>query len=315
MKRLGFALWIVVVLVAMVAILEVGLRFAMGFGNPVLYDNTYAYGYRPLPNQEVRRTAGKRIRINNLGLRARRDWPAGHDTTSLRLLVLGSSVAYGGSYIDDSETFAERSGERLASILGRTVQTGNAAVNGWGPLNIKGLVQRLGFFGADVAVVVAGESDLERGMSTIGEVPYWNHKPSSAMEEVASSWWAYKLSVRRYLRKEAFLSPAEIDSYHVATIHVYLDIARRARESHARVLMVWHPSRSAVAGKENEAHRELFLESCRREGHATLDMTPILRQQAEGHDALFVDPNHLSARGHEAYGRALGDTLARLVHG
>ena len=43
-----------------------------------------------------------------------------------------------------------------------------AAVNGWGPPNIQGLVERLGFFGADVVVVVAGEPELERGLIRAG---------------------------------------------------------------------------------------------------------------------------------------------------
>ena len=315
MRHLGFVLLIAVVLAASVAALELGLRFFMGFGNPILYDNTYAWGYRPVPNQDLRRTARKRVRINNIGLRARRDWPAVDDTTLLRLLYFGDSVTYGGSYTDDSETFAERSGERMASVLGRDVLAGNAAVNAWGPLNMKGLVERLGFFGADAVVLVVPQADLDRGMSNIGEMPFWNHKPSSALEEVAASWWAYQLHTRRYLKKEAFVSAAEIDSFRTATIQVYLDIARRAREAHAQVLLVWHPSRAAVAGEEEEPHRERFLEACRHAGYAAIDMTPVLRRENGGAAALFVDQHHMSLRGHEIYGRVLGDSLAHLVGG
>jgi hypothetical protein len=311
MKRLAFIGWTAVVLGALVAALELGLRFFLGLGNPVVYDNAYAYGYRPLPNQEVRRMGGKRVRINNLGLRARRDWPA-DDTTSIRLLYFGSSVTYGGSYIDDSETFAERSGERLARLLGRDVLTGNGAVNGWGASNIEGMVERLGFFGADLVVIVAGEDDLDRGFVQVGGSPFWNRKPSSALDEL-SSFLAYRVGVRRHLKKEAFLSPVEIDSYRVANIAVYVDVARRAREADARVLMVWHPTRAAVAGERDEPHRELFLEGCRRAGYTAVDMTPILRQA--GSEALFMDRAHLSLRAHEVYGLALGDSLARLVRG
>ena len=315
MKHLRFLLVIAVVLAAAVFALELGLRFIVGFGNPIVYDNTFAWGYRPVPNQEVRRAAGKRVRVNNLGLRARRDWPALDDTTRLRLLYLGDSVTWGGTYLDDSETFAERSGERLASVLGRDVLAGNAAVNAWGPLNIKGLTGRLGFMGAKAVVLVVPQDVLDRGMSQIGESPFWNHKPPSALEELLSSWLAYPFGARRYLKKDAFVTAAEVDSFRAATIQVYLEIANRARESDAVVLLVWHPSQSAVAGRKQEPHRERFLEACRRAGYPAVDMTPILRQQSGGGEGLFVDPVHLSSRGHEIYGRVLGDSLARLVRG
>lgn len=112
------------------AALEIGLRLVLGFGAPILYDNPYACGYRPLPNQRVNRTAGREVRINNLGMRARRDWPAARPPGERGILYLGDSVTHGGSFVDDADTFAERGGASLAGRSGRAVRVGNAAVNG-----------------------------------------------------------------------------------------------------------------------------------------------------------------------------------------
>ena len=53
---------------------EYGLQKIMGLGNPVIYQTNPFYGYRPLPNQEVTRFYGAKLKFNNLGLRANEDW-------------------------------------------------------------------------------------------------------------------------------------------------------------------------------------------------------------------------------------------------
>src|SRR5690349_2993827 len=52
----------------MLATVEVALRL-LGLGHPILYDNRTTYGYRPLPDQSVRRLFGARVHVNHLGFR------------------------------------------------------------------------------------------------------------------------------------------------------------------------------------------------------------------------------------------------------
>jgi hypothetical protein len=308
---LARAVWIVMVILGPLAALELGLRYAAGLGQPVLYDNTYAYGYRPLPDQERARGARKRIRINNHGLRATRDWPAAPDTTQVRLLYLGDSVTYGGSWIDDRETFAELSASELARRSGRDVLVGNAGVNGWGPLNILGLVQHDGFWNSDLVVVVAQEVDFERTLSHVAETPFWNRRPSLAIEELLSSHVAYSFGLRRYLPKEHFVSPVEMDSLYVSNLVAFLEVGRRARATGGRVLMAWHPSRAAALGAA-EPNRARFLDAARREGFPVLDLDAPVRNASEP-AKLFMDPLHLSVAGHALYGRAFAEALAALA--
>ncbi|MBI1797656.1 MAG: hypothetical protein HYR74_11485 [Candidatus Eisenbacteria bacterium] len=305
------ALWVIMVLLGPLAALELGLRYAVGLGNPILYDNTYAYGYRPVPNQSVARTARKRIRINDRGLRATRDWPAAKDTSQIRLLYLGDSVTYGGSSIDDRETFAEISAADLTKRIGRDVLVGNAGVNGWGPLNILGLIEHEGFWGSDVVVLVAQEADFERTLSHVAETPFWNHKPSFALEELISTNVAYPFSSRRYLPKERFVAAGERDSLERVNLGVFLDIGRRARAAGAKVLMAWHPSRDAVAG-EDDRHHAAFIAASSAAGFATLDLYPVLRRDPHP-TALYLDPLHLDARGHAIYGATFAESLAALL--
>lgn len=301
----------VTVLGALVA-LELGLRFIFGLGHPVLYDNTYAYGYRPVANQQLARTARKRIRINNLALRATRDWPAVRDTSQLRLLYLGDSVTYGGSNIDDQETFAEISAADLTRRIHRDVLVGNAGVNGWGPQNILGLVRHEGFLASDVVVIVGQEADFERALIHVAETPFWNRRPASALEELLSSHVAYPVGSHRFLPKDRFVSAAEMDSVKRANLDALLEVARLARTSGARVLMVWHPSRDAASGNTDDAYRQAYLNRCGAEGFTTFDGYPLVRREPQP-GQLYMDALHLDVRGHALYGRSLAEALADLV--
>ena len=79
---------------------------SMGFGNPIVYRVDPQVGYYPAPNQTVHRYGGE-IHINAFGMRSRdvtADKPAG----TFRILMLGDSTLYGGSYIEQSQTYATR---------------------------------------------------------------------------------------------------------------------------------------------------------------------------------------------------------------
>src|SRR5690606_34750321 len=109
----------------------------MGLGNPVIYDSSPVYGYRPLPNREYVRFGGSTIKFNNLGLRTNTDWD---ETKANKILFLGDSVTYGGSYIDNNELFSQLTVDLINQSNKSDYMSGNAGVNGWGVENFYGLV-------------------------------------------------------------------------------------------------------------------------------------------------------------------------------
>lgn len=174
MKKLYWFAYVCLLVCAFIWALNYGLVKLYGFGNPIIYDNNPIYGYRPLPNQEVVRKDGKRVKINNLGLRCNQDW----DTiTSNKILILGNSVTYGGSYIDNSELFS-------TLITNDTnLLSGSAGVNAWGVMNLYGLTVIQGFQPADTYITVLIEGDFYRGL-TRSSAYQWKQKPTSAIHEV-----------------------------------------------------------------------------------------------------------------------------------
>lgn len=160
-------------------LLEYAASTLFGLGKTIIYQSHPIYGYRPIPNQMVSRDHGKTsIKINNLGLRAQIDWHAPKPNTT-RVLFLGDSVTYGGSYIDNQDLFSSLTFKDKPHI-----ETANAGVNAWGILNIHGLIKHLDFRPADVYITLVPEGDFYRGLSRIGGQPFWSRSPKLAIEEL-----------------------------------------------------------------------------------------------------------------------------------
>lgn len=282
---------------------EVGLRL-LGFGSPVLYDNRTAWGYRPLPSQRHQRIAQARVSVNALGVRGP-EVSARREPGVERLLFLGDSVTWGGSYVDDRLLFGAVAADEIRARTGTPTEALVAGVNAWGPANLVGLVRATGGFDASIWVVTVLEDDFRREKTRIAETPYFNVAPHLALEE-AVVYGAYTvLGWYRVPRPAGDL--ARLGRRNLLRLAGLADAGRRAG---ARVLLVWHPTEGAVVGNEPEPHREPFLALGPRTGAAVLDLGPTYR---EVRTAVWVDGMHLSVAGHRAAGRAIGETLVGLL--
>ena len=86
------------------AAIEVLLRVLLGFGNPLIYIADAECGYLLAPNQKVRRL-GNRIEINEYSMRSPAIAPSAPPET-LRVLLLGDSVANGGLWTHQTDTIS-----------------------------------------------------------------------------------------------------------------------------------------------------------------------------------------------------------------
>jgi lysophospholipase L1-like esterase len=310
MGRLGRLLLALGALAVALALAEAGLR-AAGLGKPVLYDNRADYGYRPLPGQQLRRLGGARLTVNSLGLRGPEADPR-RPAGTLRVLFLGDSVTWGGSYVDDADLFSSVASARLAARLPAPftrVEALNAGVNAWGPQNIAGLVGEHGAyptgFDSNVWVLTVLEDDLRRERTRIGEVPYFNAPPATAAEELLVLG-AYRL-LGAYKRPKPPADEERLAAENVATLRT---LAAHGRAVGATVLLVWHPARVALEGA-SEPHKAAVATMAAEAAVPLLDLLPAYT--AGGGTALYVDVFHLRTAGHAVAGRAIGDRLADLL--
>jgi GDSL-like Lipase/Acylhydrolase family len=151
---------------------EVLLRVLLGFGNPLIYIPDEGCGYLLAPNQRVCRF-GNQIEINEYSMRtgAIAPLPA---IESLRVLLLGDSVANGGWWTDQTDTISEIIARQLrlqiqnlgmdsqldSKVNYSNVEVLNCSANSWGPRNQLAYMKRFGLFGAKAVVLLLNTDDL-----------------------------------------------------------------------------------------------------------------------------------------------------------
>ncbi len=177
-------------LVGLLILLELGLRLLFGFGNPLVYLADPDIGYLLAPNQKTRRF-GNHIAINQYSMRSPAIAPTPAPAT-LRILLLGDSVANGGWWTDQTEIISEVLQQQLQPNLQGTrwqqVEVLNASANSWGPRNELAYLQRFGSFDAQIVVLLLNTDDLfataPSSLQVGNDINYPEHKPPLALAEV-----------------------------------------------------------------------------------------------------------------------------------
>jgi hypothetical protein len=188
------ALIVVAVVVGVGLLLELGLRWIFGFGNPLIYEADQQMGYLLAPHQITRRF-GNRIAINGYSMRSP-DITASRPSSTLRILLLGDSIANGGWWTDQDDIISELLRQQLQPVATQQgfeqVEVLNASANSWGPRNELAYLQRFGTFDAQVVVVLLNTDDLFATTPTSLQVGrdrnYPNRKPPFALVEVFSRY-------------------------------------------------------------------------------------------------------------------------------
>lgn len=159
MKKKRFVL-LILFLVFVVG--EFVLRFAFGFCDALLYNESDKYEYIAQPNQD-RHRFGAHIYYNSYS--QRNDEP---DSTKVRVLGLGDSVIFGGTWMDQdslaSTLFSEATGTQMLNI----------SAGSWGPDNCAAYLKEKGTFGASAMILVCSSHDAFDVMThvpVVGVVP------------------------------------------------------------------------------------------------------------------------------------------------
>jgi hypothetical protein len=294
----------------LLATCEFLLRQFMGLGNPIIYNSSPIYGYRPLPNKEYTRFGGAKITFNNLGLRADRDW---NDEKDDKMLFLGDSVTYGGSYIDNKELFTHLAVQILNETQNLHYLDGNAGVNGWGVENIYGLIRESAFLPSSIYVTVLIEGDFYRGLTRMQGLPFFNKKPRFALQEL---WYffCYEQNVQRYEPWETFLSEQD-------TIYVLEKAVKKLKEMDSFLkekgyqhFLFITPSKSQVVeeASKNAPIYNLLVQH-KLAPHYIIEKIAQYNLSKKEREGLFHDNVHLGKRGHELWAKIIAAELKRQI--
>lgn len=125
-------------------------RFGL-IGDPVV-------GYRLRPS-----ITDDGFSTNALSMRSR-PAPSADDGCTLRIMIFGDSVVFGGGLRND-ELATTRLERALEERIGRPVWVGNAATGGWSPNNVRGFIERFGWLQADMTAFVLNSHDIDQSLA------------------------------------------------------------------------------------------------------------------------------------------------------
>lgn len=150
------------IILALLVLTEISLRILFGFGNPPLYMEDDEIGYLLVPNQKMRRM-GNLISINQYSMRSSA-FEEQRSPDTLRIFLIGDSIANGGWWTDDGETISSLIKEEVFNSSDQTgwekVEVLNASANSWGPRNELAYLEKFGTFEAQVLVLLLNTDDL-----------------------------------------------------------------------------------------------------------------------------------------------------------
>ncbi|HHP7243384.1 MAG TPA: SGNH/GDSL hydrolase family protein [Elainellaceae cyanobacterium] len=298
-----FLLILGAIAIGIVIVLEVALRQLFGFGSPLLYIADDHVGYLLSPNQRTRRF-GNQIAINAYSMRSpeiSRDRP---DST-LRILLLGDSIANGGWWTDQSQTIAALMAEQLRKELSEMsfaeVEVLNASANSWGPRNELAYLQKFGCFQAHIIVLLINTDDLfaiaPNSVQVGRDRNYPSQKPPFALAEVYS----------RYLSKTKPIPELQaLQDERGDRVGLNLEAIRQIQiithDSQAQLLLAMTPLKREIG---DPGSRDYEIKARQRLAELTheyqipyIDLLPLLNAHSNS-ESLYWDHIHLNSDGNE----------------
>ncbi|MDJ0674147.1 MAG: SGNH/GDSL hydrolase family protein [Calothrix sp. MO_167.B42] len=289
-------------LLTIFVVLEIGLRWFFGFGNPLIYITDPHIGYLLAPNQQTRRF-GNPIQINQYSMRTA-PIPEKPSPDIFRVLLLGDSIANGGWWTEQTNTISSLMMASLSGIYRDKfagVEVLNASANSWGPRNELAYLQHFGHFHARVVVLLINTDDLFATAPTSLPVGrdrnYPAKKPPLALIEV----------FQRYLIKPKPIP--ELQAVHKeggdrvgANLNAIDKIHALTHQSNCEFLLVMTPLLREIGKpgpRDYEIKARQRLNEFTQSRHITyIDFLPIFNSQ-NNPNALYRDTIHLNLLGNQ----------------
>ena len=295
------------VLLALMFLLAEGVARTQGFGNAVLYHADPVVGYYPSPHQNLARYGGA-VRTNEFGMRSgdiERKKAAGN----FRILMLGDSTQYGGSYVAQEDIYSSRIEVMLNKLGGPgKVEVLAIGANGWGPFQERGYVTKFGTFEADLALINLPLDDVNRPLYGLMDVPFFGdlNPPTLALEEFVNNLtWRYrKAHAGLGARWEAEQSPLGIAEYG----RLADDLHRTVPEVYGAIL----PGKSSgLGGPRIDASIDWLapLEATFKAHHVVASYPHGIFKGKGREQEIYYDDVHLNPGGHQIYAEFLLDRL------
>jgi GDSL-like Lipase/Acylhydrolase family len=304
--RVNIILIILGILVGIFALLEGGLRY-VGFGNPLLYKADDEIGYLLTPNQQVRRM-NNRISINQYSMRS--DGLDGKlSENTLRIFLIGDSIANGGWWTDQSETISSLLQQQFNNSKFSQVEVLNASANSWGPRNQLAYLKRYGLFNSQVVILLLNTEDFFSGVPSSEAVGrdfnYPERKPMLAVIELLNRYIPNSKNTVDSIKK-----PREKDVVSI-NLEAIKEIQAICRDNNTQLLIALTPLLSEVEHSPREfqqrAKNRLF-ELVKQESIPFIDFLPHFKK-VQSPSSIYRDRIHITPEGNKIVSQVLNEQL------
>ena len=294
--------------------LELLLRLIWGVGKRPLYIADKEIGYLLAPNQQVRRV-GNLMMINQYSQRTEpitQELPK----NTLRILLLGDSIANGAWWTDQEQTISALMEQQLSNLDDQQIQVLNASANSWGPRNQLAYLQRFDTFNAHIVLLLLNTDDLFATAPTslaVGKdinLPTYQHP--LAIQELLERMVNRSRDIPGMA--EVVAEPGDRVGFNLAAINQMQQIAQ---ENNSQFLLAITPLLREVNGTERRKYeqkaRERLNNFCRENNISCLDFIPIFQDQDEV-ATLYRDTIHLTQEGNQLVSQQLSIMIEEKRH-
>lgn len=295
--------------IALLLIVELGLRLIFNLGNPPLYQGDAEIGYLLVPNQDVRRM-GNRIIINQYSMRSQ-PIKRKRQSDTLRILLLGDSIANGAWWTDQKETIAALIENQLQATEFEQIEVLNASANSWGPRNQLAYLQRFGTFEAQISILLLNTDDLFATAPT--SIPVGRDRNCPDRKPILALMEIYNQYLRRYppIPEMAAVMAEKGDrvGFNLAAIKNIKDMVRNNQGKFLLALTPLTRELDSATQKEYELKaRQRLKQFTQQEAIAYIDFLRVFKEEKQPH-SLYRDHIHLSPQGNQI----VSDTLTQYI--
>jgi hypothetical protein len=285
----------------------------LGLGQPVVYDAHPLWGYSPRENRKYTRFNGDTVTINEVGTRSINPWNANGNN----IVFIGDSITYGGSYINDDQTFASLSCTELSNWTCH-----NAGVNAYGILN---MVARSRYdtriSSARIRVFTFITEDFDRGLQDANTAHFvLRESPQflSALWEI-SNFLAAKIIPKNWFGKSSDIQDQKRLEREVAlnrqfALDIMMSELRRLEHQGLDFLLVYSPNVTEIRNREMIKNNTILIKLQKEYPNRYLNLIEAVGDNyLRGDDLIFYDQTHYEQEGHRLISNYLFPRLRELT--
>lgn len=304
-KRAFFWLIFVAIVCAPAVLAELYLR-STGLGHPILFYANASYRFAPQPNQRQVRLHGASVTIDSKGFRGTQDWS---DAADAKILFIGDSVTWGGTYIDDKDLFSEGVCQRLSKTSGKRLVCGNTGVNGYGTDNMAERIRYKEVDDESALVVTLIAPDSVRGLEDPNGHYFFMRPPPPPFRALWEATTFATLQLYHYMQPISYRAD---DDLRVAerSLENLFGAIRETQRPGRKVLIVLSPMKPELGGRESPLTRRV-QSVLARSPFPVLDLHAAVSQAFS--EDFYYDNMHLDVRGHHFYADQIAERLAPLM--